>query len=375
MTTAARQRGLSAAIARARSIAAFFAAAETRGGAVASNDSKRRARSSPRCRAIFAAAVCASRARRDFLPAPKIEASGISLGQTASQRRHSMQALKLRAAAASQSSSINFASKVRRVDFDRTNRNAKSAFNASVVGGRRLQRGKRGRCGGGWLGFERAHFDAIDRTRRQAQFAAHASVGDDCVRFARRADDGVDRTRGQTQRATHAFGFSNHRDLRRHRRRQTRVERQRLFVKQNRQGADGLRPARRTQIDRRFARRQRARVGAAAGIAALPALRLRQNIVDALDKIGKRPGRARARRAGRKKSQNAERADKRRRDGDGFPIRQAVNPRNASDKKAAESKAMGAPRNGRGVFASTMRARKNAKTIIASQKPKPPPKP
>ena len=263
-----------------------------------------------------------------------------------------------------------FCEQSRRVDFDRTNRNAKSALDASVACWRR-----RKRRGDDRARFERAHFDAIDRTRRQAQFAAHASVGDDCVRFARRADDGVDRTRGQAQRATHAFGFSNHRDLRRHRRRQTRVERQRLFVKQNRQGANGLRPARRTQIDRRLARRQRARVGAAAGIAALPALRLRQNIVDALDKIGKRPGRARARRAGRKKSQNAERADKRRRDGDGFPIRQAVNPRSASDKKAAESKAMGAPRNGRGVFASIMRARKNAKTIIASQKPKPPPKP
>ena len=194
-----------------------------------------------------------------------------------------------------------FCEQVRRVDFDRTNRNAKSALDASVVG-RRLQRGRRGRRrerrGVDRARFERAHFDAIDRTRRQAQFAAHASVGDDCVRFARRADDGVDRTRGQAQRATHAFGFSNHRDLRRHRRRQTRVERQRLFVEQNRQGADCLRPARRTQIDRRLARRQRARVGAATGIAALPALRLRQNVVDALDKIGKRPGRARARRAG-----------------------------------------------------------------------------
>ena len=127
----------------------------------------------------------------------------------------------------------------------------------------------------------RPHFDAIDRTGRQAQFTPRAAIGQHGVHVLLRPDDGIDGTRRKAASTADAACFVDPGDTERRLDAVCWIQRRRGTLQQARQGIDSIRAAGRALIDLRLAIGDRRRVRAAAGITASGALGLRQQCVDA----------------------------------------------------------------------------------------------
>jgi hypothetical protein len=117
-----------------------------------------------------------------------------------------------------------------------------------------------------------------------AQVAAGAQVGQDGVHQLGRADDGVDRAGLDAQRAADAQRFVDIGDRARPLQAVDGIERNDFAAGDRRQPRDAFGAARRALVDVGRAGGDRFRVGAAAVIAALGALRLRQDVFDAIGK-------------------------------------------------------------------------------------------
>ena len=130
------------------------------------------------------------------------------------------------------------------------------------------------------------HHDAVHWARRHAQLAAGAQQLDHGMHVLARANDGVDRARLDALGATDAVGFDNHCDLRRFVLATRAVERFRSDVEYVRQCTCSGVAAGWAAIDVNPACGQGFGVRATTGIAALAALRLRQDAVKTFDEIG-----------------------------------------------------------------------------------------
>jgi hypothetical protein len=117
--------------------------------------------------------------------------------------------------------------------------------------------------------------DTIHRTRRQAQLAAGAFIGDDRVHQLARAENGIHRTGIDALAAADAKGFVYHGTRPRFVIAVSRVQRFDREMQQRGQRPQGDITARRTLIDIGGAGGERFGVGAATRVTALGALRLR----------------------------------------------------------------------------------------------------
>ena len=129
----------------------------------------------------------------------------------------------------------------------------------------------------------RNHADAIDRAGWHAQLATGAKIGDDIVHALARADDRIDRTCLYAERATDAQGLVDDGEREWLLDSVCRIQRHRNATHDVRDTRDAGFAARGTLVDLCIASRDRGRIRAAAVKAALPALGLRQNRVDAID--------------------------------------------------------------------------------------------
>ncbi len=147
-------------------------------------------------------------------------------------------------------------------------------------------------------GFGRRQADQVDAVHRaggDAQLAARAFIGDHRVHQLGGADDGVHRAGLDAFGAADALGLANHRHLGR---RGGQGQRQFGHLQQIGQGAKGRGATGWTLVDR-LARGDAFGVRQAAGVAALAALRLRQQGVDGGDALRAAHGRTQACRHGR----------------------------------------------------------------------------
>ena len=130
-------------------------------------------------------------------------------------------------------------------------------------------------------GRSRTHLDAIDRTRRQAQLATSAALGEDGVQVFSGADDGVDRAGRQTASAADASGFVDPGNAGRGFHAMERVQRLHGPAQKLRQSLYGLGAAGRALVDRRLTAGDGRGVRFASWVTAAGALSLRQQRVDA----------------------------------------------------------------------------------------------
>lgn len=126
------------------------------------------------------------------------------------------------------------------------------------------------------------HRDAIDRAGRHAQVAAGAQRVDDRMHLLGRARDGIDRTCLHAQRAADAQVLVDDRKRSRALDAMRGIERDLRLAKQRRETRDAFLSARRALVVARLACRDGVGIRAAGRIAALGALRLRQQVFDAL---------------------------------------------------------------------------------------------
>ena len=144
----------------------------------------------------------------------------------------------------------------------------------------------------GWLGiipflvFQGLHADAIDRARRHAQFAAGALIRQHSVHLLVRTQDGVHRAGLDTQGASYAPGFVDNGKHLGTDGPMGGIERHIRPDQQLSQRPDAGIATRWTLVDASFARCQRFRIRAAALVAALGALRLRQDGINMLGECG-----------------------------------------------------------------------------------------
>ena len=128
---------------------------------------------------------------------------------------------------------------------------------------------------------DRAHLDTVDGAGRHAEVTTRALGGDNGVHLFGRADDGVHGAGLNTFGAADALVFEDKRDARRRFLAVLGVQGQGLDTEQIGQGSNTGCAARRAFVDG-VARGDRFGIGPAAGVAALAALRLRQQRVDPL---------------------------------------------------------------------------------------------
>src|SRR5471032_2580846 len=184
------------------------------------------------------------------------------------------------------------------------------------------------------------HFDAIHRARRHAQVTTGAFIDDNGVHQLRRADNRIHRAGLYALGAADAFGLADVGNLRRCRA-ATDVQFQHRHFQQIRQGGDGFAAARRALVDR-LAAGNAFGVGLASGMAALAALGLRQERIDALNQT--------------------------------HVLISPLKPRKATAISPALISWIGRPRKGRGTSLSKVRWRKSQNRPSTSQKPSPAPR-
>ncbi len=124
------------------------------------------------------------------------------------------------------------------------------------------------------------HGDAVNRAGRNAKFATTAVIGHHDVHLARSADDGVYRTGGDAQGAADAELLVDQGDVKRLVFAACSVKRQDRLSGQACECGHGCIAAGRTAVDRRAVMSNRLGIGAAAVVAALGALRLRQQLIN-----------------------------------------------------------------------------------------------
>ena len=133
--------------------------------------------------------------------------------------------------------------------------------------------------------------DTIHRTRRQAQLAAGAFMGNDRVHQLARAEYGIHRTDIDALAAADAKGFVYHGARPRFVLAVSRVQRFRREMQQRGQRLKSDIAARRTLVDIGGAGGERFGVGAATRVTALGTLRLRQPRIDLVNGNGRAHGR------------------------------------------------------------------------------------
>src|SRR5690606_34005093 len=129
-----------------------------------------------------------------------------------------------------------------------------------------------------------AQRDAVDGAGRHAQVATGAQRVDHRVHAARGTDDRIDRAGLDAPGAADAAARVDPRRAARLFAAAGRIEGQHVTSEQVRQAPDALDAAGRAAVDRRLAAGNRFGVGAAAGEAALRALRLGQQCIDRIDR-------------------------------------------------------------------------------------------
>ncbi|MNZ82638.1 hypothetical protein D3C78_1013400 [compost metagenome] len=187
---------------------------------------------------------------------------------------------------------------------------------------------------------QRAHFDTVHRTGCHAEVATGALIDDHRVHQFGRADDGIDRAGLNALGATNALGLADVGELRRGRATAD-IQLQHRHLQQFGQGINGFVAAGRTFVDR-LAIGDAFGVRLAPGVAALAALGLRQECVDALNQT--------------------------------HVLISPLNPRKATAIRPAPIRSIGKPRKGRGTSLSTVRSRKSVNRLNTSQKPNPAPR-
>jgi hypothetical protein len=127
------------------------------------------------------------------------------------------------------------------------------------------------------------HVDAIHRARLDAELAASAFRFDYSVHVFSGAENRVHRTSLNAFGATDAFVLVDDGDNAGFNRPAVRIERLWRALKKMSQRVDRLLTAGWTAVDIGIARGKRLRIGAAPSVPATPALRLRQEVVEAVD--------------------------------------------------------------------------------------------
>jgi hypothetical protein len=126
------------------------------------------------------------------------------------------------------------------------------------------------------------HLYAIDGTRRQAQLASGAAIGNDRVHALRQTDNRVDRAGFDAAIAADTDGLIDQRPVLQARLTKTDIERQWISAEQIRQSADSFRAAWRAPIDIGNAVGNGFGVGPTAGIATLGTLDAGQQVLDGI---------------------------------------------------------------------------------------------
>jgi hypothetical protein len=141
-------------------------------------------------------------------------------------------------------------------------------------------------CGRHGVGPDWMHRDTVDRTWRHTELAARAFIRNHGMHLFCRAKNRVHRTGLNAFRAADAEIFVDQRTQRRCMLAAAGIQRFRRASKDSRKRHNRVWPARRATVDIRLIARDRVGVRATSSKPAAPALRLRQQRVEALGQIG-----------------------------------------------------------------------------------------